>query len=57
MLIVYDLLEKLKNEFDRSLKTNDRGLWFIYTIVAIIIPFTSSKTSNLQRCLNKPNKI
>ena len=32
-------------------KGEERGTWFIYTLVAIIIPFTSSKTSNLLRCL------
>ena len=51
MLILHDLLEKLKNEFAHSRKGDERGTWFIYTLIAIIIPFTSSKTSNLLRCL------
>ena len=51
MIILHDILEKLKNEFAHSRKGDERGIWFIYTIVAIIIPFTSSKTSNLLRCL------
>ncbi len=51
MLILHDLLKKLKNEFSNSRKGNERGTWFIYTLLAIIIPFTSSKTSNLLRCL------
>jgi hypothetical protein len=51
MFILHDILGKLKNEFAQSRKGDERGIWFVYTIVAIIIPFTSSKTSNLLRCL------
>jgi len=51
MIILHDILGKLKNEFAYSRKGAERGIWFIYTIVAIIVPFTSSKTSNLLRCL------
>lgn len=52
MFILHDILEKLKKEFAHSRKGEERGTWFIYTLIAIIIPFTSSKTSNLLRCLN-----
>lgn len=52
MLILHDILGKLKNEFASSRKGNERGIWFVYTIVAILVPFTSSKTSNILRCLN-----
>ncbi|PXF52052.1 MAG: hypothetical protein C4B57_11535 [Deltaproteobacteria bacterium] len=45
------MLKELKNEFAHSRKGEERGTWFIYTLMAIIIPFTSSKTSNLLRCL------
>lgn len=51
MMILHDILKKLKSEFAQSRKGSERGIWFVYTIVAIIIPFTSSKTSNLLRCL------
>ena len=52
MIILHDILEKLKNEFSGSRSDDERGTWFVYTIVAIIIPFTSSsKTSNQFRCL------
>lgn len=51
MIILHDILKKLKNEFAHSQKDNERGTWFVYTLVAILIPFTSSKTSNLLRCL------
>ena len=52
MIILHDILKKLKSEFAYSKKSAERGIWFIYTIVAIIVPFTSSRTSNLFRCLN-----
>ena len=52
MLILHDILGKLKDQFAGSRKADERGIWFVYTIVAIIIPFTSSKTSNILRCLN-----
>ncbi|MGB5218430.1 MAG: transposase [Smithella sp.] len=52
MLILHDLLKKLKNEFTKSRKADELGIWFVYTLLAIIIPFTSSKTSNILRCLN-----
>ena len=51
MNILHDILEKLKNEFALSRKGDERGIWFVYTLIAVIIPFTSSKTSNLLRCL------
>ena len=51
MIILHDILGKLKNEFAPSRKGDERGIWFVYTIIAVIIPFTSSKTSNLLRCL------
>jgi len=51
MIILHDILQKLKDQFAHSRKGDERGIWFVYTIIAIIIPFTSSKTSNLLRCL------
>ncbi len=52
MIILHDILAKLKNEFADSRQAGERGIWFIYTLVAIIIPFTASRTSNILRCLN-----
>ena len=52
MFILHDILGKLKNEFVLSRKNNQRAEWFIHTLLAIIIPFTSAKTSNLLRCLH-----
>ena len=54
MLILHSLLSELKDEFSRSRKGEERGAWFIHTLVAIILPFTSSKTSNLLRALANP---
>jgi len=52
MFILHEILAKLKNEFALSRKGPERGSWFVYTILAILVPFTSSKTSNILRCLN-----
>ena len=51
MMLLYDILTKLKHEFSASKNGEERGTWFIYTLVAIIFPFASSKTSNLLRCI------
>lgn len=51
MFILHDILAKLKDQFADSRKADERGIWFVYTIVAIIIPFTGSKTSHIRRCL------
>jgi hypothetical protein len=51
MFILHDILEKLKTEFPQSRNGQVRATWFIYTIVAIIVPFASSRTSCLLRCL------
>ena len=51
MFILHEIFKKLKNEFAHSKKGDERGTWFVYTLLAIIIPFASSKTSNLLRCL------
>ena len=51
MFILHDILEKLKNEFPQSKKAQERSTWFVYTIIAIILPFTASRTSDILRCL------
>ncbi len=51
MLILHSLLSELKEEFAQSRKKEERGPWFIYTLLAIIFPFTFSRTSNLLRAL------
>ena len=49
MLILHSLLNELKGEFSPSGKGKERGTWFLHTLLAIILPFTSSRTSNLLR--------
>lgn len=51
MHILHSLLNELKKEFTWSRKGKERSSWFVYTLLAIIIPFTSSRTSNLFRAL------
>lgn len=51
MHILHSLLSELKEEFATSRKSEERGPWFVYTLLAIILPFTSSRTSNLLRAL------
>jgi len=49
MLILHSLLDELKDEFAPSGKGKERSVWFLHTLLAIILPFTSSRTSNLLR--------
>lgn len=49
MSILHFLLAELKADFNHSEKGKERGIWFLHTLLAIILPFTSSKTSNLLR--------
>ncbi len=49
MPILHSLLSELKAEFAGSEKGKERSIWFLHTLLAIILPFTSSKTSNLLR--------
>ena len=51
MFILHEILTNLKSEFPTSRKGRERSSWFVYTILAILVPFTSSKTSNILRCL------
>ena len=51
MHILHSLLIELKKEFTWFRKGKERGSWFVYTLLAIIIPFTPSRTSNLLRAL------
>ena len=52
MATLYQILARLKDDFAHSKKGKERSQWFIYTILAVIFPVTSSKTSNLLRCLH-----
>lgn len=52
MLTLYQILKRFKDDFDHSKKGQERNQWFICTLLAVIFPFNSSKTSNLLRCLH-----
>ena len=52
MFILNDILGPLEKAFSSTNLGRDRGRWFIYTILAFIIPFTTSISSNVFRCIN-----
>ena len=51
MFILRDLLLPLQAEFSYTAQGQKRKVWFAYTLLAIVVPFTSSITSNLLRAL------
>ncbi|MBU4427684.1 MAG: transposase [Desulfobacterales bacterium] len=52
MFILKNILTPLQNAFSSTNLGRDRGHLFTYTILALIIPFTSSISSNVFRCIN-----
>lgn len=51
MFILRDLLPPLQTAFSATPLGRARAQWFLYTLLAVIVPFTSSLTSNLLRTL------
>lgn len=51
MFILRDLLTPLQAEFSNTTQGQKRKVWFAYTLLAVVVPFTSSITSNLLRAL------
>ena len=51
MFILRDLLVVLQAPFSDSKLGRERSLWFVFTLLAVIVPFTSSMSSNLLRSL------
>jgi hypothetical protein len=51
MFILRDLLAPLQAHFSETDLGRERAPLFAYTLLSIIVPFTSSMTSNLWRCL------
>jgi hypothetical protein len=51
MFILRDLLQPLQDHFSDTDLGKERASLFAYTILAVIVPFTSSMTSNLWRGL------
>ncbi|GFO76567.1 transposase, IS701 family [Bathymodiolus platifrons methanotrophic gill symbiont] len=52
MFILRDILLPLQDHFSETTLGRERASLFVYTILSIIVPFTSSMTSNLWRCLD-----
>nr|WP_230990675.1 hypothetical protein [Bathymodiolus platifrons methanotrophic gill symbiont] len=52
MFILRDILLPLQYHFSETTLGRERASLFVYTILSIIVPFTSSMTSNLWRCLD-----
>ena len=52
MFILRDILRPLENDFSPTRLGSQRSRWFVYTLLAFIVPFTSSISSNILRCIN-----
>ena len=52
MFILRNILTPLQNEFFSTPLGRQRSRWFIYALIAFIVPFTSSISSNILRCMN-----
>lgn len=51
MFILRDILASLQNDFSNTRLGRQRAQWFGYILLAFIIPFTSSISSNILRCV------
>ena len=51
MFILRDLLQPLQAHFSETDLGRERSSLFVYTLLSVIVPFTSSMTSNVLRCL------
>jgi len=52
MFILKDILDPLQKVFSSTDLGRERSRWFSYSILAFIIPFTTSMSSNVLRCIN-----
>lgn len=52
MFILRDLLVPLQEVFSKTKQGQKRKVWFAYTLLAVVVPFTSSITSNVLRALH-----
>jgi len=52
MFILRDILLPLQDHFSDTNLGRERASLFVYTLLSIIVPFTSSMTSNIWRCLD-----
>lgn len=51
MFILRDLLQPLQACFPENKSGKERGIWFVYTLLCVMIHFTSARTSNLLRAM------
>lgn len=51
MFILRDLLQPLQACFPDNNSGKERGIWFVYTLICVMIHFTSARTSNLLRSM------
>lgn len=52
MFILRDILTPLQNDYASTRLGRQRSRWFVYALLAFIVPFTSSISSNILRCMN-----
>ena len=52
MSILRDILPPLQAAFSDTKLGRRRAQWFTYTLLSVVVPFTSSMTSNLWRTLH-----
>ncbi len=52
MFILHDILKPLQSKFSSNKLGKQRSRWFTYALLSFIIPFTSSLSSNILRCMN-----
>jgi len=52
MFILRDLLTPLQQIFSDTAQGQKRKVWFVYTLLSVVVPFTSSITSNVLRSLH-----
>ncbi len=51
MFILNDLLTPLQEQFSDTKQGQKRKIWFVYTLLAVVIPFTSSITSQFVKSI------
>ena len=52
MFILYQIIAPLQDVFSNTNQGKRRKQWFVYVLFSIIVPFTSSISSNILRSLN-----
>jgi hypothetical protein len=52
MFILRNILTPLQSKYSATSLGRQRSQWFIYVLLAFIVPFTSSISSNILRCIN-----